>query len=190
MVSMMEKKPRLVLSLPPFNQFGLGAFIEKSQIAYIPLEQAILDVIQAATKSLIISSPFLDIGRIPAIRDAIIKKAYYGVEVRILVRETFREDDEGRLQSIREFLKIANDSKCANNIHIRDYHYTDDPYVKSSTHAKFVIADENYIYLGSGELRKNSIERNFEAGVLEEGEIAKDLSKIFDNIFENSKEVK
>lgn len=185
----MDKESELVLSLPPFDQYGLNTFINKSNIKFIGLKDAILKVIQSANQTINISSPFLDIERIPEIRDELLNKAYMNVKIKILVRESFRKDDPTRLNSIKSFLDRAKKAKVLEKISIRDYHYAKDPYVKSSTHAKFVIADGNYMYMGSGELRKNSIDKNFEAGLLHSGKEVEDLEKVFLELFEKSEEI-
>ena len=186
---MVEENKKLVLSLPPFEEFGLNAFIKKNNIEFLSLREAILQVIQLANHTINISSPFLDIERIPEIRDELLSKAYSGVKIKILVRESFREDDSTRMNSIQSFLKRAKKANALENISIRDYHYGKNPYVNSSTHAKFVIADGKYMYLGSGELRKNSIDKNFEAGLLSSGKEVEDLEKIFLELFKKSEDL-
>jgi phosphatidylserine/phosphatidylglycerophosphate/cardiolipin synthase-like enzyme len=131
----------------------------------------------------------MDISSIPKIRDLILNQAYLNVKVKILVREAYKNDEPTRLNSIRKLLKDAEKSKSRQNISIREYHYAEDPFVKSSVHAKFVIADSTHMYLGSGELRKNSIEKNFETGILVQGTISKDLEKVFLDIFEASEDI-
>ena len=186
---MVEENKKLVLSLPPFEEFGLNAFIKKNNIKFISLKEAILQVIQLANHTINVSSPFLDIERIPEIRDELLSKAYSGVKIKILVRESFREDDPTRMNSIQSFLKRAKKANALENISISDYHYGKNPYVNSSTHAKFVIADSKYMYLGSGELRKNSIDKNFEAGLLSSGKEVGDLEKIFLELFKKSEDL-
>ncbi len=184
----MNKNTELVLSFPPFDQFGIKSFIKKNSITYIPLEEAILKVIRSAKQRICISSPFLDIDGIPNIKNELLNKAFMKVKIKILVREPL--DRKLGRDSIKSFLKIAEKSECLEYINIRKYHYGRYPNVKSSTHAKFIIADGNYMYLGSGELRKNSIEKNFEAGLLKKGNEVKDLEKIFLELFDKAREIK
>jgi len=74
-------------------------------------------------------------------------------------------------------------------IQIRNYHYNSYNYVNSSTHAKFIVCDEKVACVGSGELRKNSFEKNFELGVITNGIKAKQLDIIFNELFSVSKEI-
>ncbi len=177
----MEEYSELVLSLPPYDQFGMDSFIKKHKINYIPLKEAILKVIRSAKRTLSISSPFLDLDGIPEIREELLNKAFMNVKIKILVREPLRR--KGKEDSIISFLKLVEKSGVLKNIDIKLYHYEKTPYVKSSTHAKFVIADGDYMYIGSGELRENSIEKNFEAGLLKKGREANDLEAIFLDLF-------
>lgn len=186
---MAEDETKLVVSLPPFDQFGLDSFIKKNNINFIGLKEAILNVVRSAKSTINISSPFLDIERIPEIRDELLNKAYMKVQIKILVRESFREDDATRLKSIKRFLERAKKANVLEHISIKDYHYANDPHVNSSTHAKFVIADGKYMYLGSGELRKNSMSKNFEAGLLHRGKEVCDLERIFLELFDKAEEI-
>jgi len=185
----MVTKKKMVLALPPYNQFGMKDFLEKNKISFLSLEEALIQVIDSAEKELRISSPFMQIDTVPEIRKMLVKKAYYGVKILILVRQSFIKDDKRKLNILKDFLNEFEKSNCRKNISIKDYHYSSKPYVQSSTHAKFVIADQKMIYLGSGELRHNSMHKNFEAGILDGSNLASDMSKLFDKLFEESKEI-
>ena len=52
-----------------------------------------------------------------------------------------------------------------------------------------IVCDYEYAYVGSGELRRNSFDKNFEIGVILEGGKAYQLGKIFDKLFSVSAEI-
>jgi phosphatidylserine/phosphatidylglycerophosphate/cardiolipin synthase-like enzyme len=185
---MEEDNTELVLSLPPYDQFGMKSFIKKNNIFYVSLGEAILRVIKSAKSSLSISSPFLDLEGIPEIKKELLTKAFMDVKIKILVRAPLQR--KLKEDSIKSFLKLAEKSGSLKNVEIRLYHYEKQPYVKSSTHAKFIIADGNYMYIGSGELRENSIKKNFEAGLLRKGKEVKELEKVFLELFDKAGRLK
>jgi len=46
-----------------------------------------------------------------------------------------------------------------------------------------IVCDYEHAYVGSGELRKNSFDKNFEVGIVLKGEKAFQLGIIFDRLF-------
>ena len=48
------------------------------------------------------------------------------------------------------------------SISIHNYHFFKERSVVSSIHAKIIVCDYKYAYVGSGERRKNSFDKNFE----------------------------
>ena len=52
-----------------------------------------------------------------------------------------------------------------------------------------MIIDKKTVYIGSGEIRKNSFMKNFELGITVKGTLARDVSKIFDYLILVSEEI-
>ena len=71
-------------------------------------------------------------------------------------------------------------------VKFKEYHFQQHK-VQSSTHAKLLISDGCGAYIGSGEIRKNSFDVNFEMGVILKGDIVRDIEKIFDFMYETAK---
>jgi phosphatidylserine/phosphatidylglycerophosphate/cardiolipin synthase-like enzyme len=59
----------------------------------------------------------------------------------------------------------------------------EDGTIISSTHAKLIIADYDLAYIGSAELRRNSLVTNFEIGCLIRGSQVFGICEVFDFIF-------
>ena len=59
----------------------------------------------------------------------------------------------------------------------------------SSNHAKLVISDDSSAYVGSAELRLNSLYKNFEVGVVIRGTNVVGLTELFDAMTRVSKRV-
>jgi phosphatidylserine/phosphatidylglycerophosphate/cardiolipin synthase-like enzyme len=53
-------------------------------------------------------------------------------------------------------------------------------------HAKVVLADDNYAYVGSANMNKSSLEYSMELGILVRGEAATLVSKVIDAILQIS----
>jgi phosphatidylserine/phosphatidylglycerophosphate/cardiolipin synthase-like enzyme len=186
----MKDNSVLVISLPPFNRLGLSRFLENNKIRYVALEDALLEIIRASTNRIYISSPFLEIGTISSIKEALLEKAKK-VKIKILVRQ-IKNQNNLREKSIRKFLNEARELGVENNLEIKDYYFSlKNKKLLSSIHAKFVIVDGKTMYLGSGELRKNSFKKNFEVGLLtKESESIKALESLFLEIFHASENLK
>jgi phosphatidylserine/phosphatidylglycerophosphate/cardiolipin synthase-like enzyme len=184
----MKKDMEIVVSLPPFDKLGMKKHIDRENIDYVELKQAFIKVIKEARNTIYISSPFFDANGISDIIDLLLKKSYDNVEIKILVREALSENPE-RLKNIKNIVAKAKELGVKDFLEVREYHYNKNKIVQSSLHAKFVIADLTYGYIGSGELRKNSIEKNFEVGILVQGKVMQDLSKIFIELWKVSEEI-
>ena len=179
--------PKLVISLPPFNEFGFKKNLELSNVSFFSIKDEINRLFENSEKSIYICSPFLQLDGIRCFLPLLCNKAKKGVEIKIISRQIAENDFQSRYGEIKE---INNFFKKNNStVQIKNYHYHSKNYVKSSTHAKFIVCDDKMAYVGSGELRKNSFEKNFELGVIVKGEKAKQLGIIFNKLFSISKKV-
>ena len=88
------------------------------------------------------------------------------VKVRILTRDLKTRGE----REIAWILNLAKRLEKENNLSIVDYHLlSESGKILSSTHAKIIISDDKLAYIGSAELRKNSLIANFEVGCLLSG---------------------
>ena len=180
-------KVDIVLSIPKSTELGLGRI--KHRNIMLETREAFIYVIESAAKVLRISSPFfqaniLDDGVLPELKTLFLEAFQRGCEIRILSREIF-----SHRSSDFEWLKLFSKKYGYSHLlKIYDYHIeTPERKVVSSTHSKMLIADASLAYVGSGELRKNSIAHNFEIGCLIHGPIVAGLCESFDLMTRYSK---
>jgi phosphatidylserine/phosphatidylglycerophosphate/cardiolipin synthase-like enzyme len=117
-------------------------------------------IIAAASKELIVASPYLDDGGAELLRPPLVHAARRGVHMRLLTRETARRE-LGRTRGLEVLHAVMG-----NLLHVRDYHFEVDGRQHTSLHAKLLMADDVVGYVGSAELRRNALANNFELGVV------------------------
>lgn len=138
-------------------------------------------IIKSAKKELRICSPFMQenvMHAFPEFKALIANSLNQGVSITILSRELFAK----RSHQLDWIVEIAKQTGNSGLLKIIDYHNTDTDTdrVFSSTHAKLLIADQDIAYLGSAELRQNSLSANFEVGCMIKGNIVHEIYEIFD----------
>ncbi|TFH06044.1 MAG: hypothetical protein E4H14_11575 [Candidatus Thorarchaeota archaeon] len=170
----------LVLSIPRFTEMGM----ERAATRHIMLEtrEAFRKVISETRSILRISSPFLEHNvthpeGLPDLIDLIKYTFEKGCEIRVLSREI----RSGRRKEIDWLRDIASREGYSAKLKMYDYHHISArSRILSSTHAKLIIADDRVAYVGSAELRRNSLVSNFEVGCLIEGPTVQGLCEVFD----------
>lgn len=185
------KKPSspLVISIPPFNKFGFESALRDQQIEYVTIKDKFVELIKNARKNIRICSPFMELYNIQELEDLIISKLEDKVKVKILTRE-LNDPKSDRYNQFNKFVNRIKNLDLINNIEIRNYHFSNNGVVLSSTHSKIIVIDGEIAYLGSGEIRYNSFFKNFEIGIiLNDPTSVKDLSVIFDIIFSKSEKL-
>lgn len=185
------KKPPspLVISIPPFNKFGFESALREQQIEYVPIKDKLVELIENARKNIKICSPFMELYNLKEIEDLIISKLDDRVTVKILTRE-LNDPESDRYNQFNKFVNRIKNLDLIDKIEIRDYHFSNNGVVLSSTHSKIMIVDDKIAYLGSGEIRYNSFFKNFEIGMIfNDSNLVNDLSAIFDIIFSMSKKL-
>ncbi len=173
--------PFIVLTLPPFNYFGLKSTFKNHNISINYIKDEIKKLLMEAKDSIYICSPFLDFDGIKDFMPLLVHKNKNGVKINIISRQINKNDNNSRFDVVKPVIDYFKENKC--DVTIRNYHYQSKNYIESSTHAKFIVVDKKSAYVGSGELRKNSFEKNFELGLILGSEHAKELSVIFEEIF-------
>jgi len=182
-----EKYPQICVSFPPFDIYGLESKISQHNMNFDTLKNSFHRLFNSATKTIGICSPFLEYNGIDDFLPVLLKKAKEGVKIQILSRQISDKDPNNRYNQILDVKKVFNDHKLP--ISIRNYHYYLNGKIASSTHAKIVVIDSLYAYVGSGEIRKNSFEKNFEIGIIVDGEEARKIGIIFNDLYSVSEEL-
>ncbi len=147
------------------------------------------EIIISAKDVIRICSPFmqknvLNDDSFPELQQLIFDALKRNVEIRLLSRELFK----GRGEEIQWIIDVADDIGKIDNLKVVDYHFSsENGTVLSSTHAKLLIADYNMAYVGSAELRRNSLVANFEVGCLVRGSQVFGICEVFDFMFSNGR---
>lgn len=179
--SIREEYPKIIVSLPPYNIFGLQTELKRLDFPISTMKEEFQKLFERANHSIYICSPFLEYNGFDIYLPILLSKAKTGVDIKIVSRQIGIADPDSRYKQIKKIHRIFKENKAS--ISIRNYHFFEEKMVSSSIHAKMIISDYEYAYIGSGELRKNSFDKNFEVGVILKGEQAHQLGKIFEKIF-------
>jgi len=182
-----EEYPKIVISLPPYNIFGLETELRQLDFPINTLKEEFQKLFEKAKHSIYICSPFLEYNGFNIYIPTLISKVKSGVDIKIITRQISNTDLDTRYEQIERIRKTFEKKNAP--ISIRSYHFSRERSVVSSTHAKVIVCDYEYAYVGSGELRRNSFEKNFEVGVILKGEQAYQLGKIFDKLFSVSTDI-
>jgi len=176
-----DEYPKIVISLPPYNIFGLETELRQLNFPINNLKDEFQKLFEKAYHSISICSPFLEYNGFNIYLPILLSKAKDGVDIKIIARQISKTEPDTRYDQIKKIQQIFYEKNVP--ISIRNYHFSNQRGIVSSTHAKMIICDYKYAYIGSGELRRNSFEKNFEVGVILEGKTAYQLGKIFDKLF-------
>ena len=176
-----EEFPKILISLPPYNIFGLETELRQLDFPINTLREEFQKLFEKANHSIYICSPFLEYNGFNTYLPTLLSKAKDGVDIKIIARQISATDPDTRYEQIKRIQKTFEKKNAP--ISIRNYHFFKERSVVSSTHAKMIVCDYEYAYVGSGELRRNSFDKNFEIGVILKGENAHQLGKIFDKLF-------
>jgi len=191
------KKPSceetLAISIPPYHESTVKTALRKQQINYVSLYDLFIRLINSAKTSIMICSPFFDLYELTQIQNLFIKKATEGVKISILIRQPTspKDEDSLRMKSLKRFKERLTTEQLKTNITFRNYHFEDQyEHVLSSIHSKIILIDQKVAYIGSGEIRKNSFEKNFEMGLsIDDDAIVSRIGKIYDVLFQIAKPI-
>jgi len=173
----------VIISKPRLSELSLGN-IKKRNMQFDSVD-CFREVIISAKEIIRICSPFmqkdvLNDDSFPELRQLIVDALKRNVEIRLLSRELFQR----RGEEVQWLIDIADDLGKNDYLTIVDYHLlSEDKTILSSTHAKLLIADYNMAYVGSAELRRNSLIANFEVGCLIKGSQVFGICELFDLMF-------
>lgn len=173
---------KIVVSKPNLKKISIQDIEDRnSQINSI---ECFRFIISSAKNTLRICSPFLqqnvvNIDVFPDFKKLMVDSLNRGVEVKLLTRELNKRHEE-----VQWLIELANKIDKRSKLSIVDYHLQDDDgSIMSSTHAKILISDYDVAYVGSAELRKNSLIKNLEIGCMIKGSSVFGICEVFDFMF-------
>ena len=178
--------PKLLINFPAFNIFGMKSELEQANISYFNMKEEFRNLFANAKSSIYICSPFLQMNGFNDFINVLISKAKEGVDIKIVARQIDKKDINNRYEELNEIYQIFKEKKA--KISIRNYHYQKRG-VESSTHANLIVCDNKYAYIGSGEFRTPSFEKNFEVGIIIKDEVAQKIGIIYEKLFSVSNEM-
>jgi phosphatidylserine/phosphatidylglycerophosphate/cardiolipin synthase-like enzyme len=169
----------IVISSPRMQTLGFLNLKRRNE--FMESRDCFAHIIKSAKIELRICSPFMQenvIHAFPEFKTLIANSLNRGVSITILSRELFAD----RSNQLDWIVEIAKQTGNPELLKIYDYHHTDHNQrnVYSSTHAKLLIADQKIAYLGSAELRQNSLTANFEVGCMIKGDSVHEICETFD----------
>ena len=180
---------RVAVSTPPLTNFGLQRTL--SRYDFINTREAFREIIESTKEIIRISSPFfeknvIDNEALPEFPDLISSALDRGCELRLVSRQV-----KGlRISDLNWLIELAKKQGKMDQLKLFDYYVENDKHsIISSIHAKMVIADYSLAYIGSAEIRRNSISKNFEVGILIRGPSVWGLAELFDLMTVYSKEL-
>lgn len=177
----------IVISKPRLRELSLRNIEQRNKL--IDTITCFEEIITSSTQILRICSPFvqenvIDNDSFPKLRELLTNALRRDVEIKLLSRELF----QGRATEIQWIIDAANNLRKRDRLKIVDYHLlSENGSILSSTHAKLIVADFSLAYVGSAELRKNSLTANFEVGCLVRGPQVFAICEIFDNMFSSGR---
>ena len=177
---------KLVISIPPFHKSTIISKLDEEGVEFLSIYDVFKEIISSAKESIKICSPFFEPNYLTELQNLLIRKAAEDVKIKIITRELCNTTDgTSRKKSVKRFIERLNTEKLKDNIKVRNYHFEgQNKNVLSSVHSKFVISDDKKLYLGSGEFRRNSFERNFEMGIItNDFVLIKNANILFDSFF-------
>ena len=131
-------------------------------------------------------NPFFDLTGMEMLAMELADATTKGVRVRVLSRALIDDPpNQNAIDSFNRLLEILRRHGNIKNIAIASFHRgrSDDNPRYSSIHAKALIADRRFAYIGSANITEYSLRSNFEAGTILEGEQVKSFSELFDSLW-------
>lgn len=180
---------RVVVSTPPLTEFGLQRTL--SRYDFITTREAFNEIIDSAKEVIRISSPFFEKNIInndafPEFPELLSLALDRSCELRVVSRQVKGE----KISDLNWLIELAKKRGKMDQVKVFDYHIENNRHsIISSIHAKMVIADCSLAYVGSAEIRRNSISKNFEVGILIKGPSVWGLVELFDLMTIYSKEL-
>jgi phosphatidylserine/phosphatidylglycerophosphate/cardiolipin synthase-like enzyme len=175
---------RIVVTLPPHVKLeeslpeGIGWIYPSLRL-----------LIRRARSSIDIVNPFFDLTGMEMLAMELSDATTNGVQIRALSRALIDDPpNQNAIDSFNRLLEILKRHGNINKLKLASFHQgksaTNPRY--SSIHAKALITDRHFAYIGSANLTEYSLRSNFEAGVILEGQQVEAFSELFDSLWEIS----
>ena len=195
LVSALPRKERgrakIVLTLPAFNRFGLQQEMWSLGMDYDPTELAFRKLFSSARREILLCSPFAEFNGLIRFAEVFAARLTAGCKLLFLSRQVSSRDRDSRFHQIQQFLDLlASQGTPLDAVEVRNYHFSDQARVESSSHAKLIVVDGKRAYLGSADVRANSLDRNFEVGMIVTGRLALELRRVFLAMFADAAPVR
>jgi phosphatidylserine/phosphatidylglycerophosphate/cardiolipin synthase-like enzyme len=145
-------------------------------------EQAILEVVNMATKRLTVVS--YAVYRIPRIRDALVAAASRGVCIRLIVETPNRVEGQGEYDCL---MALGNDVASACSVYYwpQENRAKDDNGKIGILHVKCAVADGNRMFLSSANFTEYAFSINMELGLLVTGgKLPEQVERHFERLIE------
>lgn len=172
----------IVVSKPNLKEISIQGIEDRNH--QINSVDCFCHIMSSAKETIRICSPFIQHNVLlsdsfPEFEKLLTNALNKGIEIRLLTRELHKRKDD-----VQWIIDIACKINKENSLKIVDYHlHESNGNIISSTHAKLLIADYETAYVGSAELRKNSLIINLEVGCMIKGPSVFGLCEIFDFMF-------
>jgi phosphatidylserine/phosphatidylglycerophosphate/cardiolipin synthase-like enzyme len=138
--------------------------------------EGLLDIAEAAKVRLVAMTPFLDI-RGAEFVEQLLKRARPSVQKTLILR-FINSTNQRQLEGLPRLEPTLADL----NVEVLDYAIARPTGGIETFHAKVVLADYDYAYVGSANMLGSSIETSMELGMLLKGEAALHVSKVVDSV--------
>jgi len=153
------------------NEFGFTTGLVENT------SEAFADLAASATRSLTVMTPFLDAhgGRWLA---NVVKKTRPGVRTTVILRHLRDRSHHAFPIGVDSLI----DEISGLNVEVLDYMLYKGGGAYETFHAKVILSDDTYAYVGSANMNRASLEYSMELGVLLKGDAARRIAQILDAI--------
>ena len=172
---LLSSMPEGMVATAPIHVEGILSTLEvfKAIIAY-------------AEHQVCIISPYIDAFGVDHLAGVLAEAGVRGVAFRLLSRETDK-DSALRLGGIRRLAGLVGKGRLL----VKDYYFSEAGRQQTAVHAKLLISDAEFGYVGSAEVRRNALESNFELGYqFHSTQSAETSQRAFETFWERSNSVR
>lgn len=172
--------PCPVITVPPVLSKGIT-----KRKSHISLRDAFRSLIASADEQIKIASPFIDRHGITHYLYDFLEVLEKGVNIQILIRPSGGDGGRG-IKYFQDILQKKKDN-IVGSVEIRAFHIKKENKQIYSIHGKMVIVDAVLAYVGSGEIRGNSLWSLLETGVIIDAELAEKFDVLFEKAWNKSR---
>jgi phosphatidylserine/phosphatidylglycerophosphate/cardiolipin synthase-like enzyme len=152
-----------------------------------PTDEAIRRIIIGARRSLWVVSPYFDEFGKAALEKSLLGRAKNEVRIRLIGRQLAPADSDNirSIKCLQNLVEVFRKERLENQIEIREFTSRNarTGETEAGLHSKIVIADERVCYIGSANMTRWSLSRNFEMGVELTGEMVTPVLMLVEKIW-------